>query len=67
MIWFILFYISGMILCLRIMKQKRIKTKEKVIFIVIAFLGFIDWIGIFLDYKFKPTKLIATILDWVGL
>ncbi|CAM3246046.1 hypothetical protein BK122_09635 [Paenibacillus pabuli] len=67
MIWFIVFFITVLGICLFIMINKRNAKKEIVVFLVIALLGFTDWISIFLNNKFKPTKLISILMDFVGL
>jgi hypothetical protein len=67
MIWFILFFIIMLGICLFIMVRNRTQTKEMVLFIIIALLGFADWISIFLEHKFKSTKLISIIMDFFGI
>ncbi|MFC3746890.1 hypothetical protein [Paenibacillus sp. GCM10012306] len=67
MIWFILFMAAAIGLSLRVMVRVRTQTKEILVFLVIVLLGFADWISIFTDHKFKPTKLISMLLDLVGL
>ncbi|MEK8126585.1 hypothetical protein WMW72_01540 [Paenibacillus filicis] len=67
MIWFILLTAAAIGSCVAIMIRQRKKTREITLFVCIALLGTADWISIFLDHKFKSSKVIARLLDLVGL
>ncbi|MFF2483845.1 hypothetical protein [Paenibacillus sp. NPDC058071] len=65
MIRFILFFTPAVIASLFFMKRAGKPTREIVIFLCLALIGFADWISILLNHRFIPTKLIGLIVDFV--
>jgi hypothetical protein len=66
-IWFILFFAAALGVSIVTMVQKQKSAREIGLFITIVFLGFVDWISIFLEQKFNPNQLIAKLIDLIGL
>jgi hypothetical protein len=67
MIWFILFFVAALGICLATMIHKQKSTKEITLFVIIVLFGFADWISIFIDRKIKPNHYIGQLLDWLNL
>jgi len=66
MIWFIIFIVVATVISITIMVQKQMNSREIWLFVVIILLGFLDWISIFLDRKFDPNRVVASLIDWIG-
>jgi tryptophan-rich sensory protein len=66
-IWFILFCAAALSISITAMIQQRRSAKEIVLFVTIFLLGFADWISIFLEQQFKPSRVIAILIGWIGL
>ncbi|REK76740.1 hypothetical protein [Paenibacillus paeoniae] len=67
MIWFIFMFIIMLGGILTIMIRSRTAAREIVLVTSLLLLGFADWISIFMNHKFKSSKIIAILIDWVGL
>ncbi|MFF2888318.1 hypothetical protein [Paenibacillus sp. NPDC057967] len=67
MMWFIFMFLVILGGSLTIMIRQRVATKEIVLVTGLLLLGFADWISIFMNHKFKSSKVIALLIDLVGL
>ncbi|RJE86965.1 hypothetical protein D3P07_17455 [Paenibacillus sp. 1011MAR3C5] len=67
MIWFILMFIVLLSGSLTMMIRQRAAKREIVLVTSLMLLGFADWMSILLGHKFKSSKVIALLIDLVGL
>ncbi|RAV23255.1 hypothetical protein DQG23_03425 [Paenibacillus contaminans] len=67
MIGFLLFFAAALGVSLTFLIRSKAERKEIFLFVGILFLGFADWMSIFLDHKFKSSKIIANLMEWIGL
>jgi len=67
MIWFILLFIVLFGGSLTLMIRQRTEKREIVLVTALLLLGFADWMSVFLNHKFKSSKVIALLIDLVGL
>jgi len=67
MIGFIIFFILSFCSAIYLMRQSNKQAKEITVFCVIALLGCLLWIFIFLGHPINPNRLIGWAIETLGI
>ncbi|WP_028563088.1 hypothetical protein [Paenibacillus pinihumi] len=65
MIAFIIFFLLSYCFSIYLMRKMKKQAKEFIMFSVLAWLGFVLWIFIFLDRPVSPNQWITWVIDTV--